>query len=93
MKIDAQTAAEWKRLALGTATRPPLAQHTLDQVLAAARDGGLTEREQGVLVLAVTFGDLERHMRHHRHPSELNISRMLAVAVSMTIQMLDEAPD
>lgn len=84
--MDAAQIASWKAAALRPDLNPPVPTHKLDQILAAAREAGLTEREQGVLILTMTLGDLERQLR--KAGKDMSIEKKMAVAASMSLRLL-----
>lgn len=87
--MDAAKIRAWKQAALRPDLSAPVPTHHLDQILAAAREAGLTEREQGVLILTMTLGDLERKLL--TTGQSVDVGRKIAVAASMAMRMLDSA--
>ncbi len=67
----------------------PVPPHTLDQILAAARDAGLSEREQGVLIMTMTLGDVERKLG--AKAGKITLTKKLALAASMALRMLEKS--
>jgi hypothetical protein len=87
--MDAEQIASWKKAALRPELNAPVATHRLDQILAAAREAGLSEREQGVLILTMTMGDLERQLR--ANGKRMPIEKKLAIAGAMSMRLLQSA--
>ena len=90
--LNSETIVAWKAAALKPDTSTPVPPHTLDQILAAARDAGLSEREQGVLIMTMTLGDVERKLSVAGQASKVPLTKKLALAASMALRMLDKAP-
>lgn len=90
--LDSKTIVAWKAAALKPDMTEPVPPHTLDQILAAARDAGLSEREQGVLIMTMTLGDVERKLSAAGQSSKVKMTKKLALAASMALRMLDKAP-
>ena len=84
--MDADQIRTWKEAALRPDLDAPVPTHKVDQILAAARDAGLNEREQGVLIMVMTFGDLERKLVVAGR--EISFQRKLAMAASMSLRLL-----
>ena len=86
--MDSATIVAWKIAALKPDTATPVPPHMLDQILAAARDAGLSEREQGVLLMTMTLGDVEKKLMsqgtHH-----VPLAKKMAIAASMALRMLE----
>lgn len=89
MGISAATIRTWKEAALRPDTNAPVATHQLDQILAAAREAGLSEREQGVLLMSMTVGDLERKLTISGQADQVPMAKKLALAASMVLRMLE----
>lgn len=58
----------------------------LDQMTAAARDAGLSEREQGVFLLAMLLAEVEKRPWAER----LTPVKRAAVATAITVRMLQQ---
>ena len=86
--MDAARIRTWKEAALRPDTAAPVPTHHLDQILAAAREAGLNEREQGVLLLTMTLGDLESKLTMAGKLNEVSPSKRLAISASMAMRML-----
>ena len=91
--MDAARIRTWKEAALRPDTAAPVPTHHLDQILAAARDAGLNEREQGVLLLTMTLSDLENKLTIAGKAHEVAPSKRLAIAASMAMRMLQSQVD
>lgn len=89
MALSAATIRTWKEAALRPDMNAPVPIHQLDQILAAAREAGLSEREQGVLLMSMTVGDLERKLRITGQADQVPMAKKLALAASMVLRMLD----
>lgn len=88
--MDAATITAWKKAALRPETGAPVPPHTLDQILAAARDAGLSEREQGVLIAVMTIGDVEKRLQRDGKAGDVAMHKKLALAASMALRMLQK---
>ena len=89
--VDAATIVAWKKAALKPEANTPVPPHTIDQILAAARDAELSEREQGVLIMTMTLGDVEKKLVSQGQ-GNLPLAKKLAIAASMAMRMLDKTP-
>jgi hypothetical protein len=85
--MDAEQIRAWKEAALRPDLDAPVPTHKVDQILAAARDAGLTEREQGVLILTMTMGDLERKLTA-AGKQQMHLAKKLAMAGAMSMRLL-----
>ncbi len=88
MGLSAATIRTWKEAALRPDMNTPVPTHQLDQILAAAREAGLSEREQGVLLMSMTVGDLERKLQISGQ-TQIPMAKKLAVASAMVLRMLE----
>ena len=89
--MDAATMIAWKKAALKPDISAPVPPHTLDQILAAARDADLTEREQGVMIMTMALGSVEQKLTA-QGKADFQLPKKLAMAASMALRMLDKAP-
>lgn len=81
----------WKAACLSTASSllddgklEPMSTWQLDQILAASREAGITEREQGVFLLAMILSEVDRRPWAQTMPS----GKRVAVATAFTMQVL-----
>lgn len=91
MRVTVDGLKGWRTNCLSVAERlmeagrpTPVSTAQLDQLLAGAREAGLTEREQGVLLLMVVDGAVERRGWSKR----LTRSKRLAVSTAFAMRML-----
>jgi hypothetical protein len=87
-RMDAEQIRTWKEAALRPDLDAPVPTHRVDQILAAAREAGLNEREQGVLIMVMTFGDLERKLISAGKQDVVTFPKKLAMAASMSLRLL-----
>lgn len=92
MTVDTSAAglAAWRDNCLLVAGRllemgrpSPVSVARLDQILAAARDGGMSEMEQGVMVLMLVDAEVERRGWGKHLPRKKRLAMSTAFAMRM----------
>ena len=88
--LDIEGIAHWKTASLRVADQflvggevHPFTTFQLDQILAAARDAGLTEREQGAFLVSVIASDMEK-----RGWAGVPQSKRLTLATAFAMRMI-----
>ena len=66
----------------------PITAHHLDQILATARDAGLSKREQGVFLVTLVEADMVRKGWAKKIPAD----QRLSIAAAIAMLLLDSAP-
>lgn len=89
MGVTAERLGRWRAQCLRVAASvldgrvAPLSSAQVDQVLAAARDAGLSEREQGALILSIVETELDK-----RNWGNTSRAKQRAFATAITVQIM-----
>ena len=91
INLDTDSITAWRNMCFDVADRildggcpAPITTSRVDQILAAAREAGLTEREQGVLLFMFVEGAINRRSWAKSLPT----SKRMAISTAIAMRLL-----